>query len=175
MSDPNVNDLPDDEDLDDDEPEAQPESSVIKDLRKQNKQLAKEIAEARADRKAAAFERAGIDTTTGMGKFVFDKYDGDATSEAVKAFWSDLNPGGATTPTAGEPDQPTEQIPEGERQMAAARRDVATGALPDTGEGISQRAQALEVAQKQPTYEKRVDAWLRNGGPQPYTGSTALE
>ena len=36
--------------------------------------------------KSSIFGRLGIDTSSGMGQFVFEKYDGEVTEEAVKAF-----------------------------------------------------------------------------------------
>ncbi len=68
----------------------EPESSVIAELRSQTKAKDELIAqlEARVNgmEKRSIFGELGIDTSSGMGQFVYEKYDGEVTQEAVKAF-----------------------------------------------------------------------------------------
>lgn len=65
--------------------EAGDESSVIKQLRAQVKTLNQRLGELEPAAKELAFQKAGIDLESGIGKFFAEKYDGELDPDAIKA------------------------------------------------------------------------------------------
>jgi hypothetical protein len=110
------------------EPTPEPEQQDnLADLRRaaEDGRKARDTA-ARLERELA-FTKAGIDTDTGVGKLLFQSYDGDPTKDAVLAAAAEYGITPAT-PEAPAPEPPA--IPDDERNMSRERQQLATGSEP---------------------------------------------
>lgn len=92
----------------------------IKDLRRAADEGRKAAAEAEVLRRELAFARAGIDTESKLGRLMLKTYDGELSSEAIKAEAAEL---GLLQPSAGQTEVPRE-----EREFNRARMDLASEA-----------------------------------------------
>lgn len=104
-----------------------------KDNLEQLRQAADDGKQARADadlaRRELAFAKAGIDTDTGVGKLLFQSYQGDASKDAVLAAAAEYG----ITFTKDEP-APVVEITAEERAQSRERAQLAAQSEPPTGE-----------------------------------------
>lgn len=94
------------------EDEKVPEQDDLAALRKKAKDGDKAAAEAAQLRTENAFLKAGVDTTKGPGKIALEKFEGDATPEAVNDFVAQVTEEyGFPTEEAPKPEPTQEQEP----------------------------------------------------------------
>lgn len=107
---------------DNEQPEPDDRKAELKELREAAERGKKAQQEAETARRELAFAKAGIDTDAGVGKLLFQSFQGDPTKEAVLAAAEEygINVG------AAEPPAPA--IPEEERTQTRERANLATGA-----------------------------------------------
>ena len=103
----------------DNEATAEGGSDNIRDLRQAADEGRKAKAEFEQAKREIAFLRAGVDTTSKLGAMFFKSYDGDLSTEAIKAEATEL--GMFQTPAAPE-------VPQAEREFSQARMDLASEA-----------------------------------------------
>lgn len=121
-------------------------------LREKNSQLAETSQTAEQAAREAAFLKAGVDTNDGLGKFFFEKYDGEINPEVIAQQFEAL--GGANA--APDPGQPAQsQQPEGQVQQqvsaeeqAALQRQAAAGTAGAPPQPKSPKEQAQEAYQQ---------------------------
>ena len=101
------------------EDEQVPEQDDLATLRKQAKDGKKALVE-------NAFLRAGVDTAKGAGKIAFEKFEGDATPDAVNAFVTQVaEEYGFPTETAETPPPEEEKGPEVDPAVQQQRAEQA--------------------------------------------------
>lgn len=109
------------------------ESNDLRNLRrtaKEAKRLQRRNEELEAGERELAFYRAGLkadELQTPVGALFAKAYDGELSSEAIKAAWAEV---GGTTPA---PD-PANTITDEEAAFTQERQRLASGAAGDTGE-----------------------------------------
>jgi hypothetical protein len=134
----------DEDDIDEGSPEDTP---LIKQLRSQLKDQAKQLGELNGTKKESAFIKAGVDVETKVGKLFFNSFDGDlADIEAIRKEAEEL---GIPPVVTGAPTM--------QQQQAAA-----TAGSEDTGSQLrnelSNGAASNEVVEKSPLQEAREKA-----------------
>lgn len=123
-----MSDTPNDQpDPNDPEPEGD-----IRDFRAAKDEASSARKEAEQARRELAFAKAGIDTDSGVGKLLFQSYQGDPSKDAVLAAAAEYG----INPTTDAKPQP--EIPADEREQQRLRADLATGSdvpsAPDEGD-----------------------------------------
>ena len=104
----------------DNEATAESGSDNIRDLRQAADEGRKAKAEAEQARREIAFLRAGVDTESKLGAMFFKSYDGDLSTEAIKAEATELGMFQTSTPAP--------EVPQAEREFSQARMDLASEA-----------------------------------------------
>lgn len=117
----------------DDQPEGNDHIAELRAAAERGKAAAGEAAAAKRE---LAFVKAGIDTDAGVGKLLFESYQGEPTKEAVLAAASayGIAPG---APAAQDPAPTPAQQPDytdAERAQSAVRADLATGSEVPAGQ-----------------------------------------
>lgn len=143
-------DLTDDTDAVDDT-EATP---LIKQLRQQLKQQAKELNTYKARERSQVFRDAGFDPDSGLGKLVISGYEGDLNAESIRAWAADQG-----IPTAAEPSR--------QEGLEAATRQRAESAqrIEQVRQGASEQAGGKRFA---------YDEWQRLMESNPREGEQAF-
>jgi hypothetical protein len=129
---------PEDQNLDngDDDGDEQPESNDIRNLRRK-------AQKADALARENALLKAGINTDTPLGQMFKDAYQGELTTDAIKAAWATVAP-----PAPETTEQETEPTAE-EKEFAAEREGFASGAGDDgKPPDRNPRKEALEIGLK---------------------------
>ncbi len=118
------------------------EPNWAKELRKQNKELERSMAEQAAKAEAAerklAFAEAGVPLSDPKAKYFVKGYEGEYTADAIKAEWGSF--AGASAP-----------VPDHSDDIAAAQRitDASTGAPPDDAARMQRYRDELEAAKNE--------------------------
>lgn len=95
------------------------QSDNIRDLRQAADEGRKARAEAEQAKREVAFLKAGVDTESKLGQLLLRTYDGELSTEAIKAEATEL--GMFKTPEAPA-------VPQAEREFSQARMDLASEA-----------------------------------------------
>lgn len=135
--------MADDDDIDvtdDDDGQEAENSPLIKQLRKELKEQKGAKVEAEAAKRELAFLKAGIDTSTGLGKLFAKSFEGDLDPEVIKAEAAEL--GIISVPDTGNDESDDAD------GSTEARSNLASGATPDDGSGVHPAQAALAKAKK---------------------------
>lgn len=92
----------------------------IRSLRQAAEEGRKAVAEAEQARRELAFVKAGVDTESRLGQLLLKTYDGDLSTEAIKAEATELGMFQTSTPAP--------EVPQAEREFSQARMDLASEA-----------------------------------------------
>lgn len=111
--------------------ESNPDIKELREAAKRLPDLEERASKAEILERENAFLKAGVQTDTPLGKLLFKAYDGELTTDAIKAAADEL--GAASQPAAPPPPADTELAP-GEDSAMDAANSMAPGATPPTEE-----------------------------------------
>ena len=94
-------------------------------LEKQNKALQKQVEEASKATRALEFVKAGVDVNTPMGRYFVNGYDGDLTTDAIKAAAEEAGL------LQAKPQPAEDAIPATEQDALRQMQQVSADAVPD--------------------------------------------
>ncbi len=115
-----------DDELDLDSEEGQVlDPNIRRELRDGRKHRAQQEAELAAARRDLAFARVGVDDSTPLGKMFVRGYDGDITTEAIRAAAEEIP--GLLAPPKPDPNAMSAEEIEAQRRMAGASGGAGVG------------------------------------------------
>jgi len=113
--------------------------AALKREQKRRKEATEQASAASAAQRELTFLKAGVDTTTPIGKLYMRGYDGELDVEAIKVGYSEIAP--STPPPAAEPTPPANDAgatqgstEEDEAELRRARQALQSGSTPPGGE-----------------------------------------
>lgn len=133
------------DDMDTDQDDTTTATEDIVKVRKWGESLERDLKEARAKLREQAFQIAGIDTSAGPGKLLFENYKGEPDAEAVRQVATEYGITPATAATDSEADQADAPVDSTARSEVTERVDaVMSGAQPVNVNDPWQKAEDAE-------------------------------